>query len=384
MTSVLIAADVLVTGEQVLRPGWLLAEGPRVAALGGGAPPRPADVTGALAVPGFVDMHVHGGGGAAFTQATDEAVDTAVDLHRRHGTTAMVASLVSAHEDDLVRQVRALAPHVRAGRLAGIHLEGPWISHLRCGAHEPATLRAPERGELERVFAAADGTIAMVTLAPELPGGLEAVRWVRQAGAIAAVGHTDATYEQARAAIDAGARVATHLFNAMRPVHHREPGPVIALREDPRVTVEMITDGIHVHPALYRDTLARVGDDRLAIVTDAMAAAGMSDGAYRLGALAVDVRDGVATVAGTDTIAGSTATMDHVFGFAVAHGDPDPDRALLAAVRATSVNPARTLGLPDVALTVGAAADVVLLDARRRVTGVLRAGAWARGDVHTP
>jgi N-acetylglucosamine-6-phosphate deacetylase len=199
---------------------------------------------------------------------------------------------------------------------------------------------------------------------------------VVDAGAVAAIGHTDATYEQARAAIDVGASVGTHLFNAMRPVHHREPGPVIALLEDPRVTVEMITDGVHLHPALYRDVTANVGPDRVALVTDAMAAAGMADGAYRLGSLSVDVRAGVARVAGTDTIAGSTATMDQVFRFALVNSGLPRDDALLAAVRQSSVNPARALGLPPAGLAPQSAADLVVLDDALTVTGVLHAGSW--------
>jgi N-acetylglucosamine-6-phosphate deacetylase len=216
----------------------------------------------------------------------------------------------------------------------------------------------------------------MVTLAPEREGGLAAVGRVGDAGAVAAIGHTDASYEQAVAAIDRGATVGTHLFNAMRPVHHREPGPVIALLEDPRVTVEMITDGVHLHPALYRDVTANVGPDRVSLITDAMAAAGMADGAYRLGALDVDVQDGVARVAGTDTIAGSTATMDHVFRFAVTHSGRPWDEAVTAAVRQSSINPARALGLPDPRLAPGAAADLVVLDHGLAVTGVLYRGAW--------
>jgi N-acetylglucosamine-6-phosphate deacetylase len=166
-------------------------------------------------------------------------------------------------------------------------------------------------------------------------------------------------------------------------VHHREPGPVIALLEDPRVTVEMITDGVHLHPALYRAVTGTVGRDRVALVTDAMAAAGMADGAYRLGSLAVDVDGGIARVAGTTTIAGSTATMDHLFQHAVTNSGRSRDDALLAAVRQTSINPARALGLPDTVLTPGAAADLVVLSAQLKVTGVLHHGRWAQGPPPT-
>jgi N-acetylglucosamine-6-phosphate deacetylase len=313
---------------------------------------------------------------AGFPEASIATTKAAVELHRRHGTTTMVASLVTATGPELLRQVGVLAEQVQDGLVAGVHLEGPWLSQHRCGAHELSALRDPDPAELDRVLAAGQGTIRMVTLAPERTGGLAAIGRLVDAGVIAAIGHTNATYEQARAAIEAGATVGTHLFNAMRPVHHREPGPVIALLEDPRVTVEMITDGVHLHPALYRDVTSNVGPDRIALITDAMAAAGMADGAYRLGALDVDVRDGVARVAGTDTIAGSTATMDQVFRFAVLNSARPRDEALLVAVRQSSVNPARALGLPPAGLAPQSAADLVVLDAALTVTGVLQAGSW--------
>ncbi len=214
----------------------------------------------------------------------------------------------------------------------------------------------------------------MITFAPERAGALAAIRRVVDTGVVAAVGHTDATYEQTRAAVAAGATVATHLFNAMRPVHHREPGPVIALLEDPRVTVEVIADGVHVDPALYRHVTRSAGPDRVSLVTDAMAAAGMADGPYRIGPLAVEVDDGVAHLAGTDTIAGSTATMARLFRFAVQHCGLARDDALRAAVLQSSVNPARALGLPDPILTPGNRADLVVLDDALSVTAVIHRG----------
>ncbi len=196
------------------------------------------------------------------------------------------------------------------------------------------------------------------------------------AGVVAAVGHTEATYAQTRAAIDAGATVGTHLFNAMRPIDRREPGPIVALLEIDRVTVELITDGVHVDPAIYRHVTRAVGADRVSLVTDAMSATGMADGVYHLGPLAVEVVEGVARVAGTDTIAGSTATMDRAFRFAVAHSGLPRDEALALAVRQASINPARALGLPSPALVPGAAADLVVLDSDLAVAGVLRRGSW--------
>ncbi|MEO5662077.1 MAG: N-acetylglucosamine-6-phosphate deacetylase [Nocardioides sp.] len=376
----LLSAGSVLTGTSSLGAGWVEIESGLVVGVGSGTPARPVDVDLADAViaPGFVDMHVHGGGGAAFFEATDDAVAASLALHRRHGTTAMVASLVSDHQQTLLQQVGALAGHVESGELLGIHLEGPWLAARRCGAHEPSALRSPDPAEVEALLAAGRGAVRMVTLAPELPGAIEAIRRIVGAGAVAAIGHTDATYEQARAAIDAGATVATHLFNAMRPVHHRDPGPVVAALEDPRVTVELITDGVHLHPALPRLVTADVGADRVALVTDAMAAAGMADGAYRLGSLAVDVSGGVARVAGTDTIAGSTATMDTLLSKAVEHASGDREEALLTAIRQLCINPLRALNLPSPGLSPGGPADLVVLSPELAIRSVMRQGSWVQ------
>ncbi|HNM83098.1 MAG TPA: N-acetylglucosamine-6-phosphate deacetylase [Mycobacterium sp.] len=372
----LLTADTVLTGRELLRPGWIDVSDV-VCAVGAGVPPRPADrALGAVTVvPGFVDTHFHGGGGANFSSAVPEQTATVMALHRGHGTTTAVASLVTAGPEELLRQVGGLSADVAAGLLAGIHLEGPWISAKRCGAHDPSLMRDPDPAEIDRLLTAAGGAIRMVTLAPERDGALAAIPRLVDAGVVVAVGHTEASYEQTRAAIDAGATVGTHLFNAMRPIHHREPGPVIALLEDSRVTVEMIADGVHVDPALYRHAVRSAGADRMSLITDAMAAAGMSDGPYTLGALAVEVVDGVARVAGTDTIAGSTATMDRVFRFAVEHSGLPRDQSLMQAVRQSSVNPARALGLPVADLVAGAA-NLVVLDAALAVTGVLHRGQW--------
>jgi N-acetylglucosamine-6-phosphate deacetylase len=383
---VLLTAGTVLTGRELLRPGWIEISGTTISAVGSGSPDRVADhdLGAVTVVPGFVDTHVHGGGGASFSAGGAETA-TAAALHRRHGTTTLVASLVTESPGDLLRQVSSLAGDVRSGLIAGIHLEGPWLAEKRCGAHDPALLRDPDPEELDHVLRAGDGTIRMVTMAPERNGALEAIRRILDAGAVVAVGHTEATYRQTRTAIDAGATVATHLFNAMRPIHHREPGPVIALLEDPRVSVEVIADGVHIDPALYRHITASAGADRVSLVTDAMAAAGMPDGPYRIGPLAVDVTDGVAHLAGTDTIAGSTATMDRLFRFAVDHsaanGAPGEDEALLLAVRQSSVNPARALGLPSPVLAGGAGADLVVLDAELAVAAVLHRGEWVTEPV---
>lgn len=374
----LLTAETLLTGRELLRPGWIEVSTGLVDAVGAGPPPRPADrALGAVTVvPGFVDTHVHGGGGTNFSAAERSDTATAVDFHRRHGTTTLVASLVTAAPDQLLRQVTGLAGDVRQGLIDGIHLEGPWLSTVRCGAHQPTLMRDPDPAEIDRVLQAGAGAVRMITIAPERQGALAAIERIVDAGAVAAVGHTEASYEQTRAAITAGATAGTHLFNAMRPINTREPGPVIALLEDPRVTVELITDGVHVDPALYRHVSRSAGPDRVSLITDAISAAGMSDGAYHLGPLAVNVVAGVARVAGTQTIAGSTATMDHQFRFAVKHGGLSRDEALIAAVRQASINPARALGLPAKGLVPGGAADLVVLDVDLRVMGVLRHGTW--------
>jgi N-acetylglucosamine-6-phosphate deacetylase len=361
-----------------LRPGWIEIAHGAVNTVGAGPPPQHPDLNlGAVTVvPGFVDTHVHGGGGANFSAASHADTSTAVALHRRHGTTTLVASLVTTNPVELLSQVSRLADDVRTGLIAGIHLEGPWISAKRCGAHDPTLMRDPNPAELDRILGEGEGAIRMVTLAPEREGALAAIGRIVDADVVAAVGHTEATYEQTRSAVAAGATVGTHLFNAMRPIDRREPGPVIALLEDPRVTVEIIVDGVHVHPALYRHVCLSAGPDRVSVVTDAIAAAGMGDGDYRLGPVAVEVVDGVARVAGTQTIAGSTATMDRQFRFAVEHSGLAPDQALMAAVRQTSINPATALGLPSTGLASGASADLVVLDAGLVVTGVMRQGAW--------
>ncbi len=337
----LIAADTLLTGTDLLRPGWIETTGTTVRAVGAGVPPAPADHSAAVVVPGFVDTHVHGGAGADFSAGTAAATAAAVGLHRRHGTTTLIASLVTAAPEDLLRQVTALAEHTHAGLIDGIHLEGPWLSAQRCGAHDATLMRDPDPVELQRILDAGAGAVRMVTVAPERDGALDAIGRLTEAGVVAAVGHTEAGYRQTVAAIEAGATVGTHLFNAMRPIGHRAPGPIIALLEDPRVTLELITDGVHLDPSIYRHVCrssatgasGATGNDRVSLITDAMAATGNADGHYRLGTMSVEVVDGVARVAGTDTIAGSTATMDAVFRFAVTHSGLDRDAALLQAVR---------------------------------------------------
>ncbi|MDI3314762.1 MAG: N-acetylglucosamine-6-phosphate deacetylase [Mycobacterium sp.] len=375
----LIAAGAIVLDDRVCRPGWLETSGRRIRDCGAGAPPRPADVAFAdsVVVPGFVDVHVHGGDGASYGDARAAEIARAAEFHARHGTTTTLASLVTASPAELLTGVRALAEAAAAGLIAGIHLEGPWLSPAHPGAHDRDRLRDPDPAEIDAVLAAGAGAIRMVTLAPELHASGRAIDRFLDADVVVAIGHTDATYEQTKQAIAAGATVGTHVFNAMRPLHHREPGPAFALLEDPRVTVELIADGVHVHPALVRAVVEFAGPDRVALVTDATAAAGLPDGSFRLGSLPVEVVSGVARVRNTATIAGSTATMDRLFR---AVADAHSDAALAAAVRMTSATPARVLGLDGVGvLRAGLDANLVVLDQDLRVTAVMANGRWRVG-----
>nr|WP_204081623.1 N-acetylglucosamine-6-phosphate deacetylase [Mycobacterium riyadhense] len=374
----IIHAGTVIINGQLCRPGWVQIAGRQVLACGAGAPPVPADldVPDCVVVPGFIDMHVHGGGGGSFTDGNASGVGAAVAFHLRHGSTTTLASVVTAAPAELLSAVGGLADATRRGVIAGIHLEGPWLSPARCGAHDHTRMRAPDCAEIDAVLTAAGGAVRMVTLAPELPGSDEAIRRFLDAGVVVAVGHTDATYEQTRRAIALGASVGTHLFNAMPPLDHREPGPALALLADPRVTVELIADGVHVHPDVVHAVIQFAGPHRVAVVTDATAAAGCGDGAFRLGTLPVDVASGVARVRGTSNIAGSTATMDQLFRLVAGLG-VDRDAALLAAVQMTSTTPARALGLDRVGeLRAGYDANLVVLDRDWQVTAVMANGEW--------
>ena len=367
----IVSADQLVTPARVLAPGWLRVDGDRIGEVGEGASPGPAVHHAPVLVPGLVDMHGHGGGGASHTEGEEPQSRSAVAAHLAHGTTSQVASLVTDSVPALAASVRALRPLVADGTLAGIHLEGPWLSVDHPGAHDTRHLHAPRPEDVEALLEAGDGAVRMVTLAPELPGGPDAVRRLVAAGVTVAVGHTDATYDQTRAALDVGATVGTHLFNCMRRLHHREPGPIGALLGSDAV-VEVIADGIHLHPATVRLAFA-AAPGRVALVTDSMGAAAAADGDYQLGAMAVQVRDGVARLTGTGAIAGSTLTSLAAVRYAVR----EAGIGLADAVAAATSTPAAALGLHDVGvLEPGRRADLVLLDGDLGLQRVMRAGRW--------
>jgi N-acetylglucosamine-6-phosphate deacetylase len=374
--------DVTLTGGRVVTPGgvlengWVSVRDGRIAAVGEGAAPDgpTTDVAGGTIVPGFVDIHCHGGGGAAFTSADPEKVRKAALAHRRHGTTTLLASLVTRPVPELADQVSALAEMVQEGVVAGIHLEGPFLSAARCGAHDPAILCPPEQASVTKLLDAGRGTVRMITIAPELEGAVNAVRQLVDNNVIAAIGHTDATEAQVRPAVDAGASVATHLFNGMRPLHHREPGPIGALLDDERVTVELICDLVHLHPTAVRLAARHAGLARTVLITDAIAAASVGDGVYDIGGLEVRVVDGVPTLAGGASLAGSTLTMDMAFRNAV----NSCGLTLVEAAHAASTRGAELLGLDTGKLEAGLAADIVVLDAELKPQDVMVRGEWVK------
>ncbi|NDO89803.1 N-acetylglucosamine-6-phosphate deacetylase [Cellulosimicrobium composti] len=396
----------VVTPTGVLDDGVVAVEGGRVAwvgrradAVAAGYADLPAD-DGATLLPGLVDVHDHGGGGSSFPDATS-AADALVGAreHLRHGTTSLVASLVTAPRDVLLERTATLADLAEAGEIVGIHLEGPFLSEVRCGAQNPHDMLDGDPELVRAIAAAARGHLRTMTVAPEVPGVVGpggVIETLVEVGAVPSIGHTDASTEQTEAAIASGvaalaaagrpgARLtATHLFNGMRPLHHREPGPVaacLAAAARGEMVVELVADGTHLAHGTIRSVVELVGPhvgvdgavagpDGVALVTDAMAAAGMADGAYELGPMRVTVADGVARLTDGGSIAGGTYHLIDVVRETVGAGVP-----LVDAVRAASWAPAGVLGLDDRGgLVAGRRADVVVTDADLTVREVLRAG----------
>lgn len=373
-TTLLQGAELLDASGR--RPGWVLLDGDRIAAAGGGADAPPAadatlDLPGRTLTPGFIDLHGHGGGGAGFDDG-EESIAAALAVHRAHGTTRSVISLVANPVESLVESLRLIARlSADDPTIVGAHLEGPFLAPARRGAHAAEHLLAPDEDVVEILLSAAAGSLVQVTIAPELPGALDAIRRLAGAGVVVAVGHTDADESTARAAFEAGATMLTHAFNAMPGIHHRAPGPVAAAFDDERVVLELVLDGVHVHPSVARVAF-RSARGRIALVTDAMAAAGSADGFYRLGSLNVTVQNGIALLNGTSTIAGSTLTQDVALRTALSAGIDEA-----AAIAALTATPARVLGRQSEwgMLAAGFAADLVVLDADLRVERVWAAGA---------
>jgi N-acetylglucosamine-6-phosphate deacetylase len=391
MQTTVIHAGRILTPEEEITDAIIVVEGTRIAAIGHRdeirIPPDAADyVAGEMTVvPGFVDVHIHGAGGHDVMEANARALDRIAATVARYGTTSLVATTVTAPIDETCRSLEGIARYIRSheqpkesdekGRLAaefvGIHLEGPFISKARRGVHPPDSIARPSVEVLQKFFDAADGLVKIVTIAPEIPGARELIEHAVAAKVVAAIGHTDADFDQARAAIQAGARHAVHMFNAMRPFTHRDPGVVGAILTDPEVTAEVIADGVHVAGPTIQVLLGCKGFDAVLLASDGIAATGMPDGNYRLGNFEVAVKDGVARNS-EGKLAGSTLTLDRALRYLVALGVPLKD-----AVRMATVLPARRLGLAGKKgiLAVGADADLVALTPDLRVAGVMTRGA---------
>ena len=391
MGTTVIHASRILTPEEEISDGVIVVEGSRIAALGHRDEMRlPAGATdfvaaGMTVVPGFVDIHIHGAGGHDVMEGTARALDRITSTVARSGTTSMVATTVTAPIDDTIKSLEGIARYIRsheqseavsenaklAAEIVGIHLEGPFISKARRGVHPSDALAKPSVETLGKLLKAADGLVRIVTIAPELPGALELIAVAVAAKLVVAMGHTDADYDQARAAIHAGARHAVHMYNAMRPFTHRDPGIVGAILTDPEVTAEIIADLVHVAGPAIQVLIGSKGFDTVLAVSDGIAATGMPDGNYRLGNFEVSVKDGVARNS-EGKLAGSTLTLDRALRNLVALGVPFTD-----AVRMATVLPARRLGLAGKKgiIAVGADADLVALTADLRVAAVMTRGA---------
>ncbi|WP_051214835.1 N-acetylglucosamine-6-phosphate deacetylase [Granulicoccus phenolivorans] len=332
------------------------------------------------AVPGFIDTHTHGALGTDFNSADADGVRRILQWQRSHGTTTVLASLLTAPIPQLVRQLELLTGFAEAGEIAGIHLEGPFLSAAKCGAHPAEHLRTPDAATMATLLEAGHGHIAMVTLAPELPGAWALIDQLLEAGVQVAFGHSAADAATTARAIAAGVSIATHLFNAMEPIHHRVPGPIPQLLGDPRVAVELICDGIHVAQEVIQLTIDAAGVDRVMLVSDTMAAAGCGDGEYALGDRPVVVREGRATDP-AGRLAGSTSAADAAFAELVREGCTLAEAAAMA-----STTPARVHGFTDIGeLRRGTWADLVLVDGVGAAARVMRRGTWLEpGTVDDP
>ena len=369
----------LVSEGTLIPDSWVAFGGDTVLAAGTGSSWRSlaadgapvTDAAGRHLTPGFVDIHCHGGNGVSFDEGGAH-IQTALHLHRAHGTTRSVLSLVTASLPLLEQRLAdAVAAMDDDALIIGVHLEGPFLNERFRGAHDPSFLRVPDAGAIDRLLDAGRGRLRQVTLAPELPGAGTALTRFRDAGVAVAVGHSAADFDTALSAFRAGASILTHAFNAMPGLHHRDPGPVAAALSSPGVILEIINDGVHLHPEVVRLAFD-AAPGRIALVTDAMAAAGAPDGSYRLGTLDVTVRDRVARLTAGGAIAGSTLTLDVALRRTVTEsGVP-----LVEAVRAITQTPARAIGRgSDLgSLSPGFAADAVILSDSLHVDLVFAAG----------
>lgn len=383
---ILLHSAHLVTDGQVTRNSWLLLRDGLIEDIGTGDSWRSrvvtaqagvndqtevVDLKGAWLTPGFVDIHCHGAGGFAFDDGPDAALK-ALDVHRQHGTTSSVLSFVTDKVPAMAERL-AWAAHLTEEHPAvlGSHGEGPFLDPGHRGAHDEKLLVNPTTEATVELIEAARGTLRQITLAPERDGAARAITDLCAAGITVAVGHTDATYEDARQAFDAGARILTHAFNGMNAIHHRAPGPVVAALAREDITLELICDGVHVHPQVMAMIFGSARE-RTALITDAMSATCMHDGDYTLGSLPVTVTDGVARLAGGGSIAGSTLTMDKVVKRAVEEVGLPLEQAVYAATQAPlrAINAGEDRGR----LAPGLRADLVVLTKDLNVESVYVAG----------
>jgi N-acetylglucosamine-6-phosphate deacetylase len=334
--------------------------------------------TDKTAVPGFIDVHIHGAGGHDVMEGTEAAFRSITRKVSEYGTTSVVATTVTASTDQTLRAVEGIAAYIAQqhetdephAEILGIHFEGPFISKERRGVHPSEWIQSPSAETLNRFLKAASGNARILTIAPEVLGAAPCIDAAREAGLVISMGHTDATYEQARAAMARGVRSATHVYNAMRPFSHRDPGVIGAVLTTPEVNAELIADGVHVEEAAMKLLLLAKGAAHVTLVSDGLSATGMPDGKYMLGGMEVIVSGGVCRNA-NGVLAGSTLTLDRALRNIVALGIPLPD-----AVRMLTLNPASLLGIEfkKGSLRAGADADILLLD-----EGLHLAGVWARG-----
>ena len=373
------------TGAQVFdaRQGFvsrdLCLEGGNIAPQAG----EPVDVTGCYLIPGLTDLHFHGCKGEDFSDATPEGLQIMADYELSRGITQICPAGMTLGEDQLTRICQNAARHrshnTGGAELVGLHLEGPFLCKAKKGAQNEAFLHDPDPVMLHRLQEAAEGLVKLVTLAPEQPGSREFIRGALADGVTVSLGHTTADYDTALAAYQAGARQATHLFNAMPPFTHRAPGVVGAAFDSPEVNVELISDGVHIHPSVVRAVFQLFGRDRVILISDSLRATGMPDGRYPFGGQEIEVHGNRATMAGDpNTLAGSVSDLMACMKTAVSFGIPLSD-----AVTAAAVNPARVLGIDDRlgTLDAGKEANVVVLDQHLDVKAVLFHGKVVAGSL---
>jgi N-acetylglucosamine-6-phosphate deacetylase len=374
MKTVLTASRLFTPAEEIPRPLLVVEDGHVTELSSLDAKPAPAgpitDFGDAILAPGFFDLHIHGGAGIDLMRASPSELPKLGKFLAKHGVTEYFPTTVAAPLDSTCKSLERLADAIEAppngnlnknevqARPLGIHLEGPFLSHKRRGVHAPENLVTPTVAIFDRLWQAARGHVRMLTIAPEIPGAMEVIVEAAKRNVCVSIGHSDADFQTAQAAVTAGARYATHTFNAMRPLDHRDPGIVAEVLTDNRLSADMIVDGIHVAPSVVEIFLQMKGVERAVLITDAISATGMPDGHYQLGPIEVDVKDGKCTSNGS--LAGSVLTMDR----AVRNVTKFSSWSLRDAVRAASTNAARAVGMPEYgALAVGAYANFTVMNA---------------------